>query len=53
MDSPKACNAPVVLEGEETKEIALYALSTDRVFEITKGTKVSAEITLEYKMNGR
>jgi hypothetical protein len=48
MDNPKICKAPTVLGPGEESEIELNALFTDRVLDITEGTKVSAEITLEF-----
>ncbi len=53
MDSPKECKAPYELKGGEEKEIELYALFTDKVLEITEGTKVACEIILNYTYNGK
>ncbi|MBA7688286.1 hypothetical protein ES703_96765 [subsurface metagenome] len=53
MDNPKECKAPLVLARGEEEEIELYALFTDKVLEITEGTKVSAKITFEYTLKGK
>ncbi len=53
MDSPKECAAPKELAGGERQKVDLYALFTDKVLEITEGTKVAADITLEYGLRGQ
>jgi hypothetical protein len=50
MDNPKICKAPTVLGPGEESEIELHALFTNRVLDITEGTKVSAQITLEFSV---
>jgi tetratricopeptide (TPR) repeat protein len=50
MDSPKVYEFPDELAKNEEIEIPLYALFNDRVLEITEGTKVAAEITLDYML---
>jgi len=52
MDSPKVYEFPGELGKKEELEIPLYALFNDRVLEITEGTKVAAEISLEYRVRG-
>jgi tetratricopeptide (TPR) repeat protein len=52
MDSPKVYEFPGELAKEEETEIPLYALFNDRVLEITEGTKVAAEINLDYRVRG-
>ena len=52
MDNPKECRAPVELKGGGEKEIEFNALFTDKVLEITEGTKVSVKITLDYTLKG-
>lgn len=52
MDAPKESNTPPELHGGESREIDLYALFTEKVLDITEGTKAAAEITLEYELNG-
>jgi tetratricopeptide (TPR) repeat protein len=52
MDTPKVCAEIEVLEGEEEREIELNALFTDSILSVTEGTKVAAEIILEYRMHG-
>ncbi len=53
MDVPTVCRTPDVLKGGESKEIELNALFMEKVLEITEGTKVAAEITVEYTKEGR
>ncbi|UCB47293.1 MAG: hypothetical protein JSV25_07755 [Spirochaetota bacterium] len=53
MDNPKICRTPTELKAGEEKEVELNALFTNKVLEITEGTKVSANITIEYKLNGK
>lgn len=50
MDNPKACKVPAELGPGEESPIELNALFTEKVLEITEGTKVSVEITLEFKL---
>jgi TPR repeat protein len=52
MDNPKACKAPTELKAGEQSEIEINALFTERILEITEGTKVSAEITVEFTLGG-
>jgi tetratricopeptide (TPR) repeat protein len=52
MDSPKVYEFPNELAKDEEADIPLYALFNDRVLEITEGTKVAAEITLDYMLRG-
>ena len=49
MDSPKTFDVPGTLAPGEKKEIDLYALFTEKVLDITEGTKAAAEIVLEYR----
>jgi tetratricopeptide (TPR) repeat protein len=53
MDSPKTYEVPGALENGEEKEIELYALFNERVLDITEGTKVAAEITVDYTCGGK
>jgi len=53
MDNPKICGAPTEMKAGEKKEIKLNALFTNKVLEITEGTKVSTNITIEYKLRGK
>jgi len=52
MDTPKECLSLENMEGGKISEIELNALFAERVLDITEGTKVPVEITLEYKMRG-
>ncbi len=52
MDTPKECLSMEEMGGGETNRIELNALFAERVLDITEGTKVPVEITLEYKMRG-
>jgi transglutaminase-like putative cysteine protease len=49
MDSPKECAAPQILETGEEQAIELAALFNESVLGITEGTKVAADITIDYK----
>jgi tetratricopeptide (TPR) repeat protein len=53
MDSPKVVEVPGPLSPGESKSINLYALFTDKVLSVTEGTKVAAEVTLSYKVDGQ
>jgi len=48
MDNPKTCKAPGELQAGEESTIELNSLFTEKVLEITEGTKASAEITVEF-----
>ncbi len=48
MDSPKIMEVSGEVPAGGTREIDLYALFTDKVLEITEGTKVAAEIGLSF-----
>ena len=53
MDAPKECKEILELKTGERQEIELYALFASRILEITEATKAAAEISLEYKLDGR
>jgi transglutaminase-like putative cysteine protease len=53
MDSPKPCAAPMNLESGAAGPVDFYALFTDNILSITEGTKVSAELTLNYSFKDR
>ena len=48
MDNPKTVALKGTVGPNATKTVDLYALFTDSVLSITEGTKVSAQITLDY-----
>jgi tetratricopeptide (TPR) repeat protein len=48
MDSPKTVEVQGEVPAGGTRQIDLYALFTDKVLEITEGTKVAAEIGLAF-----
>jgi len=52
MDNPKTYKLDGGIGRGETRKIDLYALFTDKVLEITEGTKVSVEIKTEYTVKG-
>ncbi len=52
MDSAKDCPAPAELAPGERKDVEIMSLLTDRVLEVTEATKVAADITIEYRMEG-
>jgi len=53
MDSPKVTAVPGTLGPGESKTVNLFALFTDKVLSITEGTKVAAEVTVSYKVEGQ
>jgi len=52
MDAPKECATIAALSPGESRQIDLTALFTEKVLEITEGTKVVAEIIFEYRLRG-
>ncbi|HUX20595.1 MAG TPA: hypothetical protein VMW69_05095, partial [Spirochaetia bacterium] len=52
MDNPKESRLSEAIAAGKTSAVDLYALFTDSVLSITEGTKVSAEITLTYTLDG-
>jgi hypothetical protein len=53
MDSPKECAAPESLRKGEEQAMSLSALFNDSVLTITEGTKVAADITVDYEFKGQ
>ena len=53
MDRPKVTAVPGQLRRGESREIDLHALFNENVLEITEGTKVAAEITIDYEVRGQ
>ena len=53
MDSPKVVTLPGALAPGERRNVDLYALFTDKVLGVTEGTKVAAEITVSYTVEGQ
>ncbi|MBN1687194.1 MAG: hypothetical protein JW852_11095 [Spirochaetales bacterium] len=53
MDAPKKAKTVAELKPEEDARIDLMALFTDRMLEITEGTKVAAEIVIEYSVGAQ
>ncbi len=52
MDSPKECPAPKELAAGARQDVDIMSLLSDRVLEVTEATKVAADLTLEYRMDG-
>jgi tetratricopeptide (TPR) repeat protein len=52
MDGPKECAVPVRLEPGESVAVELTSLFSDRILDITEGTKATAEVVLEYRHGG-
>jgi tetratricopeptide (TPR) repeat protein len=52
MDSPKACPAPSKLAPGERRDADIMSLLNEKVLEVTEATKVAADITLEYRIEG-
>ena len=53
MDDPKEVDFPDTLAPGDSKTFELFALFTNRVLDITEGTKASAEIGFTYEINGK
>ncbi|HET6452163.1 MAG TPA: hypothetical protein VFI08_12675 [Spirochaetia bacterium] len=53
MDAPKAVAVCDTLAPGESRRVDLYALFTDKVLGITEGTKVAAEVTVSFKVEGQ
>jgi len=53
MDSPKVCAVIPALEPGVPTEVELYALFTDKILEVTEGTKVAADLQFEYVVNDK
>ena len=53
MDSPKECAVLETLGKGEEQTLELSALFNEGVLEITEGTKVAADITVDYKYKGQ
>jgi tetratricopeptide (TPR) repeat protein len=53
MDAPKAVAIPGRLEPGQSRTVDLYALFTYKVLSVTEGTKVAAEISVTYKVEGQ
>jgi tetratricopeptide (TPR) repeat protein len=52
MDAPKECTVPRELKGGESLPFDLYALFTEKVLEVTEGTKVAVEMQMNYRVEG-
>lgn len=52
MAAPKVCASFGVVDAGSEKAIDLFALFNDSILSITEGTKVAAEISLEYSLEG-
>lgn len=52
MDTPRRCNAPDSLGPGKSGPVDIIALFKNSVLSITEGTKVAAELSLSYKIDG-
>jgi tetratricopeptide (TPR) repeat protein len=52
MDRPKDCGLIPELKKGERSEIPLFALFTDNLLSVTEGTKVAAELRVDYRFLG-
>ncbi|MCF7915804.1 MAG: outer membrane beta-barrel protein [Spirochaetaceae bacterium] len=52
MDSPKEYRLNGTLKEGETRDIQLFALFNEQVLDITEGTKVAAELSIDYTVRG-
>jgi hypothetical protein len=53
MDNPKECPSPGTIDPDEERTVELFALLTDRILEITEGTKLTTEILVTYLSKDR
>ncbi len=53
MDNPKPSEMPARIEPGEEKEVDFYGLFTNKLLEISEGSKVSTLITLSYTLKGK
>jgi tetratricopeptide (TPR) repeat protein len=53
MDNPKLCAPPFDLAPGEERSLPVYALFTDRILEVTEGTKVSATLSVSFEQGGK
>jgi tetratricopeptide (TPR) repeat protein len=53
MDAPKVMEVPDALAPGASESLDLYALFVDKMLNITEGTKVAAEISVTYTVNGK
>ena len=52
MDKPKLCSHIIRISKNQEVKVPLFALFSDNILEITEGTKVNAEIIVEYNYLG-
>jgi hypothetical protein len=53
MDNPKDCSVPVRLAPGRDGEVVLYGLFTDKILEVAEATKLSLNLTVQYRQYGR
>jgi tetratricopeptide (TPR) repeat protein len=53
MDAPKTVEVPGTLKAGDSEKVDVYALFNDKLLGITEGTKVAAEITVDYRVEGK
>ena len=53
MDAPKECTTIRELKAGEERSIDLFALFKNTILDITQATKVAAEISVSYTLNGK
>jgi tetratricopeptide (TPR) repeat protein len=53
MERPKLCGTLKELKRLQEVSVPLYSLFTDKILAVTEGTKVSAELTVEYTYMGK
>ena len=52
MDDPKQLILPESIPPEGRQEIDLYGLFTEKILEVSEGTKVTANISVDYRLQG-
>ncbi len=53
MDNPKDCTVPVRVGPGGDGEVVLYGLFTDEILEVAEATKLSLNLTVQYRQYGR
>lgn len=53
MDNPKDCSVPVSVAPGRDGQVVLYGLFTDRILELAEATKLSLNLTVQYRQYGK
>jgi hypothetical protein len=53
MDNPKDCSVPVSVAPGKDGEVVLYGLFTDKILEVAEATKLSLNLSVQYRRYGK